>query len=103
MPRAKKAKRHGDVQVLAMKSGAVRARPSSRVGPDSPDVNFNRGTIVGGNESAERQDLIRNRGWGTVTSQFPKNGVVTIKWDGTGKYERWSVDLLEIIDRPEAQ
>lgn len=63
----------------------------------NPD-HFKRGTIVGGNANAERQDLIRNREWGTVTSHYPREQIVSIKWSGTNKTERWHVDLLEVID-----
>ena len=59
-----------------------------------------RGAIVGGNSLAERQDLVRNRDWGTVISNNTKDGTVMIKWSGTGKKEKWHVDLLEVIDRP---
>ena len=60
---------------------------------------FVRGTIVGGNSEAERMDLIKDREWGTVTSQKAKRGMVTVRWHGTGKFEKWHTDLLEIIDR----
>jgi hypothetical protein len=60
---------------------------------------FVRGTKVGGNAEAERMDIIGNREWGTVTSQKSKRGLVSVRWHGTGKFERWHTDLLEIIDR----
>ena len=61
-----------------------------------------RGTIVGGTDEAEEMDLIRNRKWGTITSQKPENGLVTVLWHGNRYYEKWHVDLLEIIDRPDS-
>ncbi len=64
---------------------------------NNPD-HFKRGTIVGGNSKAERQDLVRNRDWGTVTSYYPREQIVSVKWNGTKKTERWHVDLLEVIE-----
>jgi hypothetical protein len=61
-------------------------------------VQFVRGTIVGGNSEAERMDLIRDREWGTISSQKPRRGLVTVHWHGTGTYETWHTNLLEIID-----
>lgn len=64
---------------------------------NNPD-HFKCGTIVGCNQDAARQGLIRNRQWGTVTSNYPTEQLVTVQWDGKSKTERWHVDLLEIID-----
>ena len=61
---------------------------------------YTRGTIVGTTEEADKMDLNRGREWGTVTSQYPNQQMVTVRWHGTGQYERWHVDLLEVIDRP---
>ena len=66
---------------------------------NNPD-HYTRGTIVGTNEEADKMDLTRNREWGTITSQYPKSQMVTVRWHGTGRFERWHVDLLEVIDRP---
>lgn len=60
---------------------------------------FVRGTIVGGNDEAVRMDLVQGREWGTVTSQKPHQGLVTVHWHGTGVFESWHTNLLEIIDR----
>ena len=65
---------------------------------NNPD-HYARGTIVGGNAEADRMDLIRDREWGTVTSQYPKSQMVTVRWHGTKRRERWHVDLLEVIDQ----
>ncbi len=62
-----------------------------------PPENFVRGALVGGNADAEEQDLIRDRGVGTITSQRPMKGCVCVHWEN-GRRERWHVDLLEIID-----
>lgn len=69
---------------------------------NNPD-HYGRGTIVGPTQEAEDMDLVRNRKWGTVTSHYPVYQMVTVRWHGNGKFEKWHVDLLEVIDRPEKQ
>ena len=66
---------------------------------NNPD-HYARGVIVGGNDDAEKMDLIRNRGQGVITSPYPKDQCVTVRWKN-GRSELWHVDLLEVIDRPE--
>ncbi len=66
-------------------------KPTQAHNPD----HYRDGTRVIPSMEATKQAIGRHVG--TVVSRYPNEQIVTVKWNGKSRPERWHVDLLDII------